>query len=285
MKKLCLAVLCLSALAFASIDGNDSPFSQVAPPAHQGTDDVTITVIETWTPGVQMLGLDWLNSEDGYVIMASASEDRINRWDAGAEALSGYIDLMDTNVSCFGVAAGPTGALFTSSDWSLTNLFVCGEGPTWIDLPANPAGSGGRGMEYDEENGEYWEAGSSGSTYTLYRFVPGGSTDSYVITEPVNQLSGLALFPYEGSLGVLVTCYNTLNFYFYEFDGSTLSYLATVPCPSVGAASSLGLCYANSRGTFYWSWSNGSTNGLTELDIDIELGLAPATWGSIKTQF
>ncbi len=285
MKKLCLAVLFLGAVAYASQDGNDSPFAAVTPTVHQEMDDVTITVIETWMPGVQALGLDWLNTEDGYIIMASANEDRINRWDASGEALSGYIDLMDTNTSCFGVAAGPSDAIFTSNDWSLTNLFVCASGPTWVDLPANPAGSGGRGMEFDEASGEYWEAGSSGSTYTIYRFVPGGTQNSYVITEPNNQLSGLAVFPYEGNLGVMVTCYNTLNFYFYVFDGSTLSYLATVPCPSVGASSSLGLCYADTRGTFFWSWSGGSGNGLTEIDIDIELGLTSATWGSIKTQF
>lgn len=285
MKKLCLAVLCMGALAYASQDGNDSPFSPITPPVHQGTDDISVNVIETWVPGVQVLGLDWLNSEDGYVIMASAADDRINRWDASGEALSGSIDLMDTNMSCFGVAAGPTGALFTSNDWSLSNLFVCASGPTWVDLPANPAGSTGRGMEYDEASGEYWEVGTSGSTYTIYRFVPGGSTSSYVITEPSNQLSGLAVFPYEGNLGVMVACYNVLSFYFYEFDGSTLTYLGTVPCPSVGASSSYGLCYANSRDTFYWSWTNGSTYGLTELDVDIELGLTSATWGSIKTQF
>lgn len=284
MRFVYLALAGLCAVAYANQDGNDCSFSPVVPADHPGTDDISVTVLETWVPGVQTLGLDWLNSEDGYVIMASAAEDRINRWDATNETLNGYVDLMDTNVSCFGVAAGPVGALFTSNDWILTNLFVCASGPSWVDLPANPAGSNGRGMEYDEATGDYWEVGSSGSTYTIYRFVPGGSSQSFQITEPVNQLSGIALFPYEGNLGVMVTCYNVHNFYFYQFDGATLSYVGTVPCPSVGLSYSYGLCYANSRGTFFWSWSDGSTYSLSELEIEFEVGLTSATWGSIKTQ-
>lgn len=283
MKSVHLLLICLASLAFASEDGNDCLYAP-ASPADPGTDDITVTVVETWVPGVQVLGIDWLNDSDGFVAMACALDDMINRWDAAGETLAGSIDLMDTNASCFGVAAGPTGAIFTSNDFSLTNLFVRGDG-YWADLPANPAGSGGRGMEYDEETGEYWEVGTSGTTYSIYNFVPGVTTNTFVITEPSNQLSGIAIFPYNGNLGVVVTCYNVHNFYFYEFDGSTLDHIGTVPCPAMGQVYSYGLCYANSRDTFFWSWSNGSTYTLSELDIDIELGLTSATWGSIKTQF
>jgi hypothetical protein len=283
MKLLHVALLVVASLSYASDDGNFASFSPVNPAGDPGTDDIAITVIESWVPGVQILGLDWLNDEDGFIAMASATDDMINRWDASSEALSGAIDLMDTNTNCFGVAAGPTGALFTSNDWSLTNLFV--RASTWIDLPPNPAGSGGRGMEFDEETGEYWEAGSDGSTHTLYRFIPGVGSIPYVITEPTYRLSGIAVFPYDDNLGVVVTTYNVHNFYFYEFDGTTLTHLGTVPCPALGQSSSLGLCYANSRDTFFWSWSDGSTYHLTELDIDFNVSLTPSTWGSIKTLF
>lgn len=283
MKLVNVALLGMAALSFASDDGNFGFGAPLNPQHIPGTDVVDITVIETWAPGLsQILGLDWYNDEDGYILMASATEDRINRWNANTEALDGFIDLMDTNTACFGVAAGPAGSLFTSNDWSMTNLYVCSSGPTWTDLPTNPAGSNGRGMEFDEETGNYWEVGTSGTTYTLYRFTPGVGEASYVITEPTNQLSGIAVFPYNGNLGVVVTCYNVHNFYFYEFDGSSLTYIDMAPCP-IATTSSFGLCYANSRDTFFWSWSAG-TPSLTEFSIG-ELSLSPATWGSIKTMF
>lgn len=285
MRIVCVLTVCLGALAYAGLDGNAFALTPVSPADVQFTGSITVTVIETWDPGVQILGLDWFNCIDGYIAMASAEDDKIYRWDATNEMPAGSIDLMDTNASCFGVAAGPTGAIFTSNDWSLTNLFVCGSDPSWIDLPANPAGSGGRGMEYDEETGEYWEVGTVGTNYTLYSFVPGVGESSFELTQPSDQLSGVALFPYEGNLGVAVTCYNVHYLYFYEYDGAALTHIGIAPCPELGQAYSFGLCYANSRDTFYWSWSDGSDSHLTELDIDFDAGLTPSTWGSIKAQF
>jgi hypothetical protein len=285
MKTAVVSLALLAGLAWADQDGNPSPGAPLVPSHDPGTDLVTISVIETWTPGVsQILGLDWYNYEDGYVLMASATEDRINRWDANAEALAGFIDLVDTNANCFGVAAGPEGFLFTSNDWTQNSLYVRSSGGAW-GLESNPAGTNGRGMEYDEDSGQYWEAATSGTTYTLYRFVPDVGSATYNITQPQDNLSGLAVFPYSGDLGIVVTSYDDHHFYFYVYDGSTVSYLGSAACPGMsGLQSSLGICYADSRDTFFWSWSDGTTYYLTELDID-QIGLAPATWGSIKTLF
>ena len=283
MKPVHLLLIGLASLAYAGEDGNDGLHAPVCP-IDTGTDGISITVIDTWTPGVQILGLDWLNSEDGYVIMASAEDDRINRWDAAGGCMAGGIDLMDTNTNCFGVAAGPEGAILTTNDWMLSNLFV-NSGGVWVDLPENPAVSLGRGMEFDEATGEYWEAATANGVYSIYNFVPGGTTNRFIISEPSYQLSGLAVFPCNGNLGVVVTSYNVHQFYFYEYDGSTLTHFGTVPCPSMGQAQSYGLCYADSRGTFFWSWAKGSACYLSELDIDFDAGLTPDTWGGIKAQF
>lgn len=282
MRILFTALIVFAALSYAvDENGNNSPGISINPEYSPGTDGFIVDVIETWHPSApQILGLDWLNSTpDRYVLFACATQDKVYAWDTQSETTTD-LSLSASNLNCFGVAAGPAGSILSTNDWGNSSLFVW-NGSAW-STQSNPAGSNGRGMEFDEDTGDYWEASSSGSTYTLYRFIPGVGQSSYVITQPTNQLSGIALFPYNGNLGVVVTNYNAPhNFYFYEFNGSTLTYIGTTPCPAMGQTSSFGLCYAESRNTFFWSWTSG-TPSLTELEITY-VGLTRSTWGSIKT--
>ncbi|UCE27017.1 MAG: hypothetical protein JSW52_11820 [Candidatus Coatesbacteria bacterium] len=56
-------------------------------------------------------------------------------------------------------------------------------------------------------------------------------------------------------------------FNFYEFDGSTLTYIDTVDCP-LTPSQSYGLAYSVDRDTVFWSYAIGSDDSISELDID-----------------
>jgi hypothetical protein len=58
------------------------------------------------------------------------------------------------------------------------------------------------------------------------------------------------------------------SFYFYEFDGSSLTYVDTVDCPDLGVNQSYGLTYSEERDTVFWSYATGSADSISELDID-----------------
>jgi|GEM_PF-1484770 len=58
------------------------------------------------------------------------------------------------------------------------------------------------------------------------------------------------------------------SFYFYEFDGSSLTYVDTVDCPDLGVNQSYGLAYSEERDTVFWSYATGSNDSISELDID-----------------
>ncbi len=246
---------------------------------------MTITVLTTWQTGFQTLGLDWFNNGSGdYLVFSDATNDQVHLFSVASGTVTDTKDLMDTNVSAFGVAGGPNGQMFTTNDWTNSTLYIW-SGSIW-SLETNPAGSNGRGMEFNVASGNYWEAATSGSTKTIYRFTPGAGSSTYTITQPATQMSGIAVFPYAGNLAVMVGCYNTANFYFYSYNGSALTWIGTAPCPTVsGLSSSLGLCYSPTRDTFFWSWTDASSVAhLTELEIN-GVSLQSTTWGEIKTLF
>lgn len=290
MKYFALSFLATLAGLAAAGDNGFSGYGAPVVPGHDETDNlVSLSVIETWTlPVDQILGLDWYYWEDGYVIFVSSSEDRVYRWDANTESLYGFTDLMDTNSSAYGVASGPGGSYFTTNDFTGSWMYFYWPAPGgagW-DVHENPAGSNGRDMEWDHYNDVFWEAATVGGVKTIYRFLYPSPYTTYTLTQPTGQLSGLAEFLNDGTVTLAVTCYNDLHIYFYEFNGSTLTWTGTADCPAVpNLSQSCGLCYAHSRGTMYWSWMDtGSVYHLTELQIT-GLGLQPATWGNIKAQF
>jgi hypothetical protein len=250
---------------------------------------VSLTVIETWTPPVdEILGLDWYEWEDGYVVFVSSSEDRVYRWDAGYESLYGFTDLMDTNTSAFGVASGPSGTYFSTNDYVNSWMYFWWPAPggaAW-EVHENPAGSNGRDMEWDPDGNVFWEAATVAGSRRIYRFLYPSPYTTYTLTQPTGQLSGLAVFYPGGTTTLAVTSYTDLHVYFYQFTGSSLTWIGTAACPAVpGLNQSCGLCYAHSRGTMFWSWvDTGGTYHLTELQIGA-LGLQPGTWGNIKTLF
>jgi hypothetical protein len=131
----------------------------------------------------------------------------------------------------------------------------------------------------DFDGTDYWITQSSSG---IYRHQPGVGAEFFSLSEVPTQMSGLTVLPFMGDVVVVVTTYNTHNWYFYQYDGSTLAYLGSAPCP-VSCGSSLGLAYSDSRDTIFWSFSSPYT--IVEVEYDIDVALERSTWGEIKSSF
>jgi hypothetical protein len=98
-------------------------------------------------------------------------------------------------------------------------------------------------------------------------------------------MSGMTVFPKGSNLGIMVTAHGSQNFWFYEFDGSSLTYLGSAACP-LTVSQSRGLTYSAQRGTFFWSYSVGGTDHIAELGIDfVYTNTQPTSLGNIKAMF
>jgi len=165
---------------------------------------------------------------------------------------------------------------FYFSRWDDSNIQIYTAGSGWTG-ETNPVGDQGRGMDFDGSN--TW---ITNSDIGVCRFQPGVGQSFYTLTEPQAQLSGLTTFAHGANTGVMVTTYDDLNFYFYEFDGSSMVYLGSTPVP-VSCTSSMGLTYSASRDSFFWSYVAGGTYYIDELDITfVETAIEETTWGQIK---
>ena len=171
-----------------------------------------------------------------------------------------------------------TTPIYYTDDWTDNVLYYTDDyGSSWSTV-ANPSGNAARGMDFDGT--DFW---CSNATSGVIRFQPGGSQEVIALPEVPSQMSGVTTFPYMGDIGLCVTTYNTLNFYFYSWDGSTATYLGSAACPA-SCSSSYGLAYSDDRGTIFWSYNSGGYQ-IAEVDFDIDVALDRMTWGEIKATF
>jgi len=252
-------------------------------PSPGGSDVITLTVLDTWTPSwaSQALGLDvWETGSAVNVIFSSRNDMQINSLNPVTGVSAGTIDLDAANGNCFGVAWNDdlTTPIYHTDDWTDNVLYYTDDyGSSWSTV-ANPAGNAGRGMAFDGT--DYWITNSSTG---VYRFQPTVGAEAITLPEVPTQLSGVAVFPYNGDLGLVVTTYNTLNWYFYSWDGTTATYLGSAACPA-SCSSSYGLGYSADRETIFWSYNSGGYQ-ISEVDFDIDVALDRMTWGEIKATF
>lgn len=281
MNKLLFVIVLVVALAFGADDGcTDS--SVGIDPGTSGSDAITLTVVNDWTlpSGTKALGLDMYEGPTPYVLGTDNVNMHIQAYTTSGTP-AGTLDLTAANAGCFGVAWNDdlTTEGYYTNDWADNVLYYTEDfGTSWTTVP-NPAGNDARGMAFDGTN--YWTTNGNGGG--LWRFLPGVGAENIPISEPPTQPSGLTVFPYGANLGVAVTTYGTHNIYFYEWDGSTISFLGSAACP-VSVSSSYGLAYSASNGHLYWSYIASSNYHLTELTFTIT-ALERSSWGSIKTSF
>lgn len=110
----------------------------------------------------------------------------------------------------------------------------------------------------------------------------------YDVSPPVSSaISGLARFesPDLGSNALVLTCFDDHRLFFFGGGYTTLYFYGDCDCP-VECSRSLGLDYSHPRGTFFWSYEDFTgAYHITELDIDLGIGLESGTWGSVKALF
>lgn len=269
-----LLVLSFSAGAFGSSQTGSAPV-----PDRDW--DITLEVINQFQCpfAVEIRGLDYVD-DAGAVSFTSDRDNKVYTCSADDGTYIGEL-LMDfvNNPHPFGVCYDADGDVYVN-EFS-RNKIRWHDGVVWDDYP-NPASNKGSGMDFD---GTYiWE---TYWTDGVYRFFPDGSgAEFYAMPEVGAQLSGLTVFPFNGNLWVMVASHGEDVFNFYEFDGATMNYIATVDCPLV-ASQSYGLAYSAERGTIFWSYALGSNDWIAELGIGIvdDTDVGAASFGLIKAVY
>ncbi|MCD4708955.1 MAG: hypothetical protein K8S62_14590 [Candidatus Sabulitectum sp.] len=279
--KYLVSVFAFTALAFANSGYNG--ISSGISPRNPGSDDITLTLINNWILPNMALGLDVFEGPGQFHVLAVDKDNNLIRvYDAASASPLGTITMNAANNSCFGTAwnNNPDADTYYTNDWINAALFYTEDyGTTWT-TETNPAGLNGRGMDFDGT--DYWQTNGTGGG--LLRFQPGVGAENIAIPEVTEQPSGITVFPCGSNLGIAVTTYMAHNIYFYEWDGSTMSYIGSAACPS-SCLFSLGLAYAETTGTLFWCyWDNSFNTHLTELSFTIT-SLERTSWGSIKSSF
>jgi hypothetical protein len=281
MRLLLLSLL----IAFSGMvlaDNGQTDFAVSINPHGGHSDDIVITLLATHTITytTDVLGLSIANETNGAIIFVGEDDDVLYAADPIDASYEDELALHSGNTNAYGVANDDT-YLFCVNDWSDTFIYEYQGGWTLSD---NPAGNDGRGMDYDGT--WWWQAVSDGSSsQELLAFQPGGGTTyTYDVTSYVpGQLSGCVAWWESGDLYIGVTCYSTPNIYVFYIDGSSHTYVGSAALPEP-ASTSHGLGYSEARDSFYWSWTDGGWY-ITEFEMDLNLGLEPATWGHIKSEF
>ncbi len=279
-----LLLLVLAAFTFADNDGCMEIGSGAGSHSAAG-DDITLILVNDWVLTGKALGLDIF--EDGassfYILGVDNNLDVVQAYDATSCTPLGTLPLSASNGSCFGLAWNndATNDTYYTDDWGNTNLFFTDDfGITWSTYP-NPAGTSARGMDFDGV--DYWTTNGSGGG--LWRFRPTVGEENIAIPEVPSQPSGVTVFPNGSNVGVAVTAYGTHNIYFYDWDGATLAFIGSAPCPASGVSSSYGLAYAETNGNIFWSYMDTSSGyHIAEFSFNL-VSLEQTSWGAIKTSF
>lgn len=274
-------------------DGFDGTGLQ-APVPGPGSDDITITVLNTWQADYasHVLGLAY-RSSDGALLFISSIENRIFIADPDDGSYMGEV-ARPAGLVGFGVAWD--GSEYYVNSWTGSLVYHSDGAGQWSSF-ANPAGTAGRGLLSDDTGSAVLlEAYSNdpSSTYQAMSFdTSGGGLEAFDLDGIPGQLSGIAGHPMatasadRAPSGLIATCYNYPTFYFYIWSGSGYALYDSAPCPG-SVFKSLGLTFTDlSRGTFFWSYQ-GTDNQyyVSELDIPVIGGaLEPTTWGEIKSLF
>ena len=277
-----LLALAVTVLGWVDENGRDSSIPDGTLP--QGSDAIVLSVLDTFqVPSAgQMLGLDTQEGCAQLVVL-----------DSNAELLRAVA--MGTGNPVWTCSTPRTFTFGCCHNWPVTygwyvNCFVNSEmyyydSSSWSVAFANPAGSHGRGMDFQNDGNYIWETYSSSSTHGIYRIDETGAYNYYSVPEVPGQMSGLTIFPYNSNLGIFVTCYNFQEWFLYEFNGSSLTYKGSGSVGLSNFTESRGLTYHADTDTFFWSYVVYSTiQWIAEVQFT-ETALEQSTWGSIKANF
>ena len=277
-----LLAFAVISLGWVDEDGRDSSIPEGTLPG--GGDAIELTILNTFqVPSAgQMLGLDTQDGSDQLVIM-----------DSNAGLIRGVV--MGTGNPVWTLATPCSFTFGCCHNWPspygwYVNCFINNniyyyDDSAWNVAFSNPAGSCGRGMDFQNDGNYIWETYSNGTTYGIYRIDETGSFTYYAITDVPGQMSGLAVFPYNSNLGIFVTGYEFQEWFLFEFDGSSLTYKGSGDPGLSNFSGSLGLTYHPDTDTFFWSYKvYGTIRWIAEIQFT-ESALEQSSWGGIKAQF
>ncbi len=266
-------------------DGTGAPWATMQDLA---ADTIGVEVTNTWHPDYAQHVLDLEYCEDtGELLFVSNLDNKIFIADPADGSYVGEID-RPAGLAGFGVAWD--GDEYFINSWISGNIYHSDGGGTWSSY-ANPAGTGGRGLNcWDYYDPALLESFSSEPVYRLMVFDPDGSGqtvwDLPGISEQISGITGydVGTDPVTGMpTGLIATCYDEHFFYFFN-PGTPFQLWGVAPCP-VTVLKSLGL--ASTGGCeFYWSYQ--ATDGLyyvSEIYAPISGALESDTWGAIKSSF
>lgn len=273
-----LLTIAVAAFAWVDEDGRDSSIPEGTVPADGAA--ITLTVIDTFqvSSATNMLGLDTQDGSDQLALMDNTGGSvRAVTMGSGNPVW----DFPVYNSYHFGICHNwPPSYGWYSNNFLDSNMYYYSGG--WTVAFGNPAGTSGRGLDFQNDGNYIWQTYNNNR---IYRIDESGGSDFYTISEPTDQMSGLAVFPYNGNLGVFVTVYDFQDWFLYEFDGSSLTYIGSGNAGLGSFSSSYGITYHPDTDTFFWSYVvYGSLKWIAEVQFS-ESSLEQSSWGSIKAQF
>ncbi|MCK5842304.1 MAG: hypothetical protein KAH31_09065 [Candidatus Sabulitectum sp.] len=276
-------IIGISSLVSANNNEHVNNCSTVDP--YLSADDITLTSINNWTLPYWVMGLEVYDVPGYFVVLGADPElNMVIAYDGFTGVPTGeVIELDPVNGSCFGIAwdNDPDSPVFYTTDWSSPYLFETDDFGTSWSSSSNPAGLNSRGMDFDDVN--FWMISIDGPE--LYRIQPGSSFETLDIPEVPALPSGITVFPHEGNVGIAITTYHTHNIYFYQWDGSLLSFMGSAACPASSISLSTGLAFREATGNMYWSYEDSAgTYHLVEMSFEIT-SLQRSSWGNIKSSF
>lgn len=242
--------------------------------------EVVETYHITWTD--KICGLSYLPGISGNPsLVVFSTEDSVKSLNPATGAAGGTSFARPSGSGWgFGVAyAGMINGTWVINSGTSGNLWYKGTG-SWQSAP-NPAGTYGAGLTY-EGNDYYWQ----GNGTSLMRFKINGPSTSFSNIAP-SDISGVTIVPSEdpSKTRILVTTYSTDTFVLWEFDGSTMTQIATgVTPPSLNAIRRRGLCWNSSRNTLFLAYQK-SDNTYRICELEFALSLPQDTWAGIKSSF
>lgn len=251
--------------------------------------EIPITILNTWQApyAQQILGM---SVQGDIYVFRSNLDGKIIRFDPDTGAYIGELAIPTAYRSGLGVALLGDG-FYIDCDTSPYIYRNPGSG-AWDSFP-NPAALAGRGLSNDPSN---WTAIVEGYSWAadrgFFSFDSDGSGSEYSSLEGIwGTISGIAAHwvavdgQQDQPFAMVVTSSDQHEFLFYWRSGSTYYLYGQEPCP-VDVQQSLGLAFAPSRDSFFWSYIG--TNGqyyVSELFMPILGDLESTTWGAIKSGF
>jgi len=253
----------------------------------------TTILLNTWqiTYASNVLGLDHLTLGGTPVIgFCSSIDDKLYFANIADMTEFNVSNLHSGNGSAFGCTVTPP--VMTTTDFTDTNLYE-GLWNSWIYY-FNPASYTSRGITRDGNNGLLWLARTNGFTGSFAQYIGcmtqgnPGSIVWYNVMAGLNntqRLSGIADFVLpNGHTCLAYNIYSSEWVRFREFTGYSLEYLGYAVLPVSGIQASFGICYCNTRDSFYWSYQKNSNFYVSEFSVNIT-ALTRSTWGQIKATF